>query len=75
MLSAEDLDDVVEVKPQVLVVGCGAYSVMEISDRAREVLEQNAIKLEAMDTAQAVRRFNELSEAGAQVAAALHLTC
>ena len=30
---------------------------------------------EVLDTYKAVSRFNELSQAGANVAAALHLTC
>ncbi len=48
---------------------------MNISDEARHVLLEEDIQLEAVDTAKAVERFNELSKTGVNIAAALHLTC
>lgn len=74
-LCIEDLEAVLSAKPEVLVVGCGAYGVMRVSDEVRQALEQEGIRLEASDTAAAVDRFNELSETGCNVAAAMHLTC
>jgi hypothetical protein len=41
----------------------------------QQFLKENDIQLEAMDTYKAVEKFNELKEAGVNVAAALHLTC
>jgi hypothetical protein len=75
LLSPEDLVGVIEAKPGILVVGCGASGIMKISEKARDVLQANNIKLEDYDTSEAVERFNELSAQGANVAAALHLTC
>ena len=75
LLSPEDIETILKAGPSVLVVGCGASGIMKIADRTREVLQQHNIKLEALDTAKAVRKFNELSQAGVSVAAALHLTC
>jgi hypothetical protein len=66
---------VIEAKPSVLVVGCGAYGVMKVPRETRKALLEDNIQLEALKTGQAVDRFNELSQAGANVAAALHLTC
>lgn len=74
-LRAEDLQPVIGAKPTVLVVGCGAYGVMKVADDAKRLLEQSDIRLEALDTRKAITRFNELSQEGANVAAALHLTC
>jgi hypothetical protein len=48
---------------------------MEVPEQTRQALQENNIRLEALDTHKAVRRFNELSKAGENVAAALHLTC
>ncbi|MBA7687239.1 hypothetical protein ES703_95700 [subsurface metagenome] len=57
------------------MVGCGASGLMRVAEETRQVLNENNIQLEALDTHKAVQRFNELSQAGADVAAALHLTC
>ena len=74
-LAAEDLESVVGAKPSVLVVGCGASGMMEVPEATQRVLKENGIELESLGTYKAVERFNELSAAGANVAAALHLTC
>ena len=75
MLSAEDIQSIIAAKPSTLVVGCGASGLMKVTDQTQQVLQEHDIKLEALDTHKAVQRFNELSQAGANVAAALHLTC
>jgi len=74
-LAIEDLASVIDAKPSVLVVGCGASGLMQVPEQVRRFLQENGIQLEAADTYQAVRRFNELTQAGADVAAAMHLTC
>ena len=74
-LAAEDLKTILKAKPSVLVVGCGASGLMEVPDKTRQVLKEHDIQLEAHDSYKAVQKFNELSEAGVNVAAALHLTC
>ena len=75
LLSAEDIETILAAKPAILVVGCGAYGIMKVSEQAKQALTENGIKLEALDTHKAVQRFNELSKAGTNIAAALHLTC
>ena len=74
-LAAEDLKTIITAKPSVLVVGCGASGLMKVPNQTRQFLQQHNIKLEALNTYKAVERFNELSQQGINVAAALHLTC
>jgi len=74
-LAVEDLESVIVAGPSVLIVGCGASELMKVPDQTRQVLQENNIQLEAVDTRKAVQRFNELSQAGEDVAAAMHLTC
>ena len=74
-LSAEDLKTVIAAKPTVLVVGCGESGLMKVPEETRQVLQENDIQLQALDTSEAIQRFNELSQSGVNVAAALHLTC
>jgi len=75
LLSADDLRSIIEAGPSVLIVGCGDSGLMKVTSRAEQILQQREILLEAFDSRQAVRRFNELSKAGVNVAAAFHLTC
>ncbi len=75
LLSAEDLQPVIAAKPSLLIVGCGESGLMKVSDEVRQVLLEEDIQLEAVDTAKAVERFNELSQTGVDIAAALHLAC
>ncbi len=75
LLAVEDLQPVIEAKPSVLVVGCGASGMMKVCEDTRQVLRQQNIELIALDTNEAVETFNELAEKGRDVAAALHLTC
>jgi len=74
-LAIEDLTSVIAAKPSVLVVGCGASGLMQVPEETRQALEENGIQVEICDTNEAVRRFNGLAQAGADVAAAMHLTC
>ncbi len=75
LLTVEDLQSVIAVKPAVLVVGCGASELMKISEDIGQVLREYGIELFTANTNKAVVRFNELSGKGENVAAALHLTC
>jgi hypothetical protein len=74
-LAADDLKSILKAKPSVLVVGCGASGLMEIPDETRQALKKRNIQLETHDSYKAVQKFNEFSEAGVNVAAAIHLTC
>jgi len=74
-LAPEDLKEVVAAKVKILVVGTGAYGVMNVAAATADYLASRGVKVEAYDTAKAVRRYNELAAQGERVAAGLHLTC
>jgi hypothetical protein len=75
LLSIEDLDIVIGAKPEMLIIGTGAAGIMKAPEQILEHLKRHDIDTEVMKTSQAVQRYNELSAAGKNVAAALHLTC
>ncbi len=75
LLSIDDVQEIFTAKPVVLIIGCGTSGIMKVPDATRQTLGERGIRVEALKTAQAVERFNELSEASENVAAAFHLTC
>jgi len=74
-LQVADIAEILEAKPEVLVVGTGAYGVMQVTPEVIEALQAAGIELLAERTEQACQRYNELREQGKKVIAALHLTC
>jgi hypothetical protein len=63
-----------EMRPQVLIVGQGAYGRMRVTSETRQILQAAGMQLIAQPTEEACRTYNRLKEQRA-VAAALHLTC
>jgi hypothetical protein len=74
-LYPSDISDILEGRPDVLVVGTGYAGMMQVPDATREALESRGIRLQAEKTDSAVRVFNRLRKAGRRVAGAFHLTC
>jgi hypothetical protein len=72
-LAMEDLDGVREELPERLILGCGAHGELRPDPAVIEALERHGVTVEAVDTAEAVRRYGESDEH--RTAAALHLTC
>jgi hypothetical protein len=72
-LVLDDLEAVLDELPERLVVGTGAYGRMTPDSKALEQLRGRGIEVEALPTAEAVRRYDALDPN--RTAAALHLTC
>ena len=74
-LAIEDLDRVIAAKPDTLIVGSGYYGRMQVPAITRSFLTGRGIRLEVVQTPEAVEVFNKLQQKYARVVAALHLTC
>ena len=72
-LALEDLAEVEDDLPPRLILGCGAHGRLEPPAAVLEVLRSRGIEVEALPTADAVRRYGESDPR--TTAAALHLTC
>jgi hypothetical protein len=72
-LAIEDLDEVIDELPDRLILGCGAHGRLEPPSAVLEQLRARGVEVEALRTAEAVRRYGELDPE--RTAAALHLTC
>jgi hypothetical protein len=73
-LCLEDLREVIGAKPDVLVVGTGAYGRLKVLPEVGESFQAQGIELIAQPTEEACHTYNQLS-ASQKVIAALHLTC
>jgi len=73
-LHVEDLKDVFEAKPEVLVVGTGYPGLMKVPAETKEYVKSKGIELIAQNTREACETFNRLVKSR-KVVAVLHLTC
>ena len=69
------LQDVLAAKPEVLVVGTGAYGAMKVPQETRRALDEAGIEVVIEETGAAVERYNALFAEGRRAAGAFHLTC
>ncbi len=73
-LAPEDIAEVLQSPPDVLVVGQGSSSRMDVPPRTQRRLSEAGVQVIAEPTEQACETYNRL-RLRQRVAAALHLTC
>ena len=74
-LQLPDIQEVLQAKPAVLIVGTGAFGMMKVMPEVVEAAEAAGIRLEIERTGKACELYNELAERERRLVAALHLTC
>ena len=74
-LLSDDIVDILESRPDVLVVGTGYAGNLEIPANLRRDLAERGVRLLSERTAEAVALFNRLRNQEENVAGAFHLTC
>lgn len=72
-IAVEDIQEILDAKPTILVIGTGTRAQVKISQEAMKALLDKQIQVVAYDTEKAIDIFNGLTEPDA--VAALHLTC
>jgi len=73
-LGIDDLKDVWQAEPEVLIVGTGHYSFMKVPNELKEHATSKNIELIVESTNEAYKTYNRLASTRRTVAA-LHLTC
>jgi hypothetical protein len=73
-LCLEDIKDIINYKPDALVIGKGKPGLMKVPKHVQKAIQNRGITLYIADTAKAVKKYNELYNK-TKVVAALHLTC
>lgn len=73
-LDIEDIKEILEAKPEVLVVGTGASGLMEIPEETEKHIASKGVRLIVQKTEEAYQTFNALSKSKKAIGA-FHLTC
>jgi hypothetical protein len=73
-LGVDDLKDVLDQKPDVIVVGTGDPGMMKVLPETEKLIKSKGIKLIVQPTKEAYKTYNQLSSSQ-KVIAMLHLSC
>lgn len=74
LLIPEDIPEVFDVSPEILIVGIGSFDRMKISDAMIQKAKQGGIQLISKPSGKAWIVYNQKTNEK-RVAAAFHLTC
>ncbi len=74
-LQPEDIADVLNARPDILIIGTGYAGVMTVPRKTIEYVVSRGIDVKVERTGRAVDLFNALQAQKKFVIAALHLTC
>ena len=74
-VEVEDIADVLEAKPEVVVIGKGSPGLMKTSASLREKLAIHHIELIEKKTSKAIEVFNKIFQDGRKIAAGFHISC
>ncbi len=72
-LDVEDLEEVIEYKPELLIVGTGYSGCMQVPEETVRYLRMKGIEVRAAPTREAVQLFNRVKDK--KVVGCFHLTC
>jgi hypothetical protein len=75
ILRMDDLREVVEFKPELLILGTGSSGRMRMEPVTKDGLRQEGIKFVEKLTGKAIKLFNKETAKGTKVVGAFHLTC
>jgi len=75
LFNLEDIERAIKEKPEIIILGTGAYGAAQVSQEAEEIIKNKGIQLIIEKTDQAVRLFNDLIKEKKRVIGLFHLTC
>ena len=74
-VTVEDIADILDSNPEIVVIGKGSPGLMKTSEPLRERLAAHNIGLIEKKTSKAIEVFNTLFQEGKRVAAGFHVGC
>lgn len=74
-VTAEDFKHMMLREPEIVIISTGFNNVVKIDEEVDWLAEKENIKLIKLPTPEALKKFQELSKKGKNVAARIHTTC
>jgi hypothetical protein len=74
-LNLDDFTDLINAKPEIIIIGTGAYGVVKPPKEILEFIEKQGIKVIVEKTGTACKTYDSLLKQGKKVAALMHNTC
>jgi hypothetical protein len=74
LLTEDDIAEILDYKPEVLIIGTGASGLMKVDDKLKERLKSLGIEFIIKETSEAVAEYNRIYK-DKKVVCALYLTC
>lgn len=74
-LDVDDIQDILQARPEIVVIGKGDPGHMRVSDTLKEHTANHGIKLIVENTSEACKTFNRLCREGRNVAGGFHIGC
>lgn len=71
----DDVGDILDAKPDFIIIGSGSSGLMKLSDRLKQHLSECGIQVIIEPSGTATKIFNQMYTDGKNVAAYFHLTC
>jgi hypothetical protein len=71
----EDVEDILRLKPEIVVIGTGYYGIVRVDREVIKRLKEEGIDVICEESRKAVETYNKLLKEGKKVALAIHLTC
>ena len=76
LFQLEDIKkEVLEMHPEIVIFGTGAYGMARLSPEAKEFIQNNNIRVTIQRTRAAIELFNSLVKEGKNAIGFFHLTC
>ncbi|MBW2992635.1 hypothetical protein KY345_05450 [Candidatus Woesearchaeota archaeon] len=75
IIELNDFVDLVDKKPEYIIIGTGASGVVNVPDEIKEYIEKAGIKLIIEKTGDACNTYNDLIKKNKKVCALMHNTC
>jgi hypothetical protein len=70
----EDIGEIIQAQPEILIIGCGASGMLKIPVETKNYIQEQGIQLIAEETKKACEMYNHLCPKK-RLIASLHLTC
>ncbi len=74
-IADDEITDIINAKPDYLIIGSGKFGLMKVSDELRGVLSDCGVEVIVERSKSAVVTFNQMYADGKNIAGAFHLSC